>query len=164
VEELGRQIGKEYKGKPLVVLGVLNGAFIFASDLVRYISQDIPDVKVDFVRASSYGKASESAGAVQVAGMSTLSKWSDFHVMLVEDIIDSGHTLDRLACELRDAGAASVKVCALLDKKGRRRVELFPDYVGFDCPNEFVVGYGLDFNERFRCLPYVAALKESAYS
>eukprot|EP00878_Enallax_costatus_P030922 GHUV01033735.1.p1 GENE.GHUV01033735.1~~GHUV01033735.1.p1 ORF type:complete len:187 (+),score=38.86 GHUV01033735.1:295-855(+) len=135
-----------------------------SADLAREISKEIPDVKVDFLRASSYGSASESGGNVVVKGTSSLSKWDDYHILLVEDIIDSGHTLNRLSQLLKQAGADSVKVVALLDKKGRRRVDFFPDYVGWECPNEFVVGYGLDFNERFRCLPYVAALKEEAYA
>eukprot|EP00878_Enallax_costatus_P003975 GHUV01004197.1.p1 GENE.GHUV01004197.1~~GHUV01004197.1.p1 ORF type:complete len:237 (+),score=40.79 GHUV01004197.1:238-948(+) len=164
VAELAREICRTHKGKKVAIIGVLNGAFIFTSDLAREISKEIPDVKVDFLRASSYGSASESGGNVVVKGTSSLSKWDDYHILLVEDIIDSGHTLNRLSQLLKQAGADSVKVVALLDKKGRRRVDFFPDYVGWECPNEFVVGYGLDFNERFRCLPYVAALKEEAYA
>jgi len=164
VAELAAQICKDFKGKPLAIIGVLNGAFIFTSDLAREVSKEIPDVKVDFMKASSYGAASESSGAVTVKEVSDLSKWDHYNILLVEDIIDSGHTLARLSAVLKDAGADSVKVVALLDKKGRRRVEFFPDYCGWECPNEFVVGYGLDFNERFRCLPYVAALKEEAYA
>lgn len=294
------QICKDYQGKPLAIIGVLNGAFVFTSgearwsqprpsergscctaaarsqqtgaaalppaaasqssvlrhtamlsrpaspsltlshslspshthllslslshtpapsDLVREISKEIPDVKVDFMRASSYGAASSSTGAVAIKSKSALSKWNEHHILLVEDIIDSGHTLARLGGLLQEAGAPSVRVVALLDKKGRRRVECFPDYVGWEvrvceqesqggaqereperarcaqparlaltlccarllpaactlpitprhpntaqCPNEFVVGYGLDYNECFRCLPYVAALKEEAYA
>ncbi|KAF8056839.1 hpt [Scenedesmus sp. PABB004] len=166
VAELGAAIAADHAGvENVAIIGVLNGAFIFTSDLARCVSAYLPDVKVDFLRASSYGAASESSGAVSVKGAgSALAKWAGYHIVLVEDIIDTGHTLARLSALLADAGAPSVKVVALLDKKGRRRVECFPDYVGWDCPNEFVVGYGLDFNERFRCLPYVAALKEEAYS
>ncbi|WIA41327.1 hypothetical protein OEZ86_004924 [Tetradesmus obliquus] len=164
VAELGQQICKDYKGKKLAIIGVLNGAFIFTADLAREISKELPDVQVDFLRASSYGTASESSGQVAVQTTSDLGRWEEFHILLVEDIIDSGHTLARLGKVLSAAGAQSVKVVALLDKKGRRRVEFFPDYCGWECPNEFVVGYGLDFDERFRCLPYVAALKEEAYA
>ncbi|KAF6255799.1 hypoxanthine phosphoribosyltransferase [Scenedesmus sp. NREL 46B-D3] len=134
------------------------------SDLAREISRDLPDVKVDFLRASSYGAASESSGNVQVQTTSNLGRWEEYHILLVEDIVDSGHTLSRLGKLLSAAGAQSVGVVALLDKKGRRRVECFPDYCGWECPNEFVVGYGLDYNESYRCLPYVAALKEEAYA
>lgn len=164
VAELGQQICRDYKGKKLAIIGVLNGAFIFTADLAREISKELPDVKVDFLRASSYGTASESSGQVQVKTTSDLGRWEEYHILLVEDIIDSGHTLNRLGKLLSAAGAQSVSVVALLDKKGRRRVEFFPDYCGWECPNEFVVGYGLDFDERFRCLPYVAALREEAYA
>eukprot|EP00879_Flechtneria_rotunda_P007202 GHRR01007557.1.p1 GENE.GHRR01007557.1~~GHRR01007557.1.p1 ORF type:complete len:248 (+),score=57.76 GHRR01007557.1:271-1014(+) len=164
VAELSKHICSDYRGHKVAIIGVLNGAFIFTSDLAREISKEIPDVKVDFLRASSYGASAESTGAVQVQTTSDLEQWSGYHILLVEDIIDSGHTLARLGRLLQGAGARSVKVAALLDKKGRRRVECFPDYVGWECPNEFVVGYGLDFNERYRCLPYVAALKEEAYT
>lgn len=151
-------------GGRLALIGVLNGAFILTSDLARQVSASVPDVKVDFLRASSYGAASESSGAVKVQGGGALDRWSDHHIVLVEDIIDSGHTLLRLSKLLSDAGAPSVKVLALLDKRGRRRVDCVPDYVGWECPDEFVVGYGLDFNERYRCLPYLAALREEAYA
>ncbi|KIZ01295.1 Hypoxanthine-guanine phosphoribosyltransferase [Monoraphidium neglectum] len=162
-----RDICRDYQGKDLIVVGVLKGAFIFMSDLTRAIAEEgMPSVRIDFIRASSYGSSSVSNGAVGVdmCGSSSDSRWAGRHVLLVEDIIDSGNTLCRLAGAVASCGADSVKVVALLDKKGRRQVEFEADYVGFDIPDKFIVGYGLDFDETYRCLPYVAVLRPEAYA
>jgi hypoxanthine phosphoribosyltransferase len=172
VARMGREISRDFEasGGELVVCGVLTGAFIFTADLARAI---VPQrgLRVDFLRASSYGAAAESSGTVKVSGMGgdrDEARWRGKRVVLVEDIIDSGRTLRRLADELARLGAREVKVAALLDKQARRQADLRamkPDYVGFsDCPDEFVVGYGLDYNEMFRTLPYIAALREEVYT
>lgn len=166
VRELARDICRDYAGKDLIVVGVLKGAFIFMSDLTRAIAEEgIPSVRIDFVKASSYGSSSVSAGsvAVDLCG-SGPTRWSGRHVLLVEDIIDSGNTLRRLAADVAGCGAASVRVVALLDKKGRRQVDFEADYTGFAIDDRFIVGYGLDYAETYRCLPYVAVLRPEAYS
>lgn len=167
-------IVRDYQGRDLVVVGVLKGAFIFTSDLARAVaSRGLPGVKVDFVRAASYGAGSTSSGSVAVdmcsadgggdASSSSSSRWQGMDVLLVEDIVDTGRTLQRLASAVASCGASSVRVAALLDKRARRAVEFEADYVGWAIPDRFIVGYGLDFDEAFRCLPYVASLKPSAY-
>lgn len=130
-------------------------------------------MRVDFVRASSYGSGSSSSGAVAVDMCGAVpdsnngapqQRWAGRDVLLVEDIVDSGRTLQRLAADVAACGAASVRVAALLDKRARRAVSFEADYVGWAIPDRFIVGYGLDFDERFRCLPYVAALRPEAYA
>ena len=160
VKELGKKISEDYKGKDLLLVGILKGAVIFMSDLVRSI--DIP-VKLDFMAVSSYGKTAISTGEVRII------KDLDFSVenkdiLIIEDIIDTGYTLAYLTDNLRKRGANSVKVCTLLNKPERRKVDVPVDYLGFDIPDEFVVGYGLDYAEMGRNLPFVAALKEEVYS
>lgn len=182
VRRMGREISRDFGlldgpgaggEKELVVCGVLTGAFVFAADLARAIAPT-RGLRVDFLRASSYGSGAESSGDVRVSGTGEgdeeeeARRWRGRRVVLVEDIIDSGQTLRRLADELARLGASEVRVAALLDKRGRRKAELRhikADYVGFaDCPDEFVVGYGLDYGEAFRTLPYIAALKEEVYA
>ncbi len=160
VKELGDQITEDYKEKNLLLVGILKGAVIFMGDLARSIS--IP-VKMDFMAVSSYGRSSVSTGEVRII------KDLDFSVenkdiLIVEDIIDTGYTLSYLIDNLKKRGANSVKVCTLLDKPDRRKADVSVDYLGFAIPDEFVVGYGLDYNEMGRNLPYVAALKEEVYS
>lgn len=160
VEELGKKISEDYKDKDLILVGILKGAVIFMSDLARKI--EIP-VALDFMAVSSYGKSSTSTGEVRII------KDLDFSVenkdiLIVEDIIDTGYTLAYLTDNLKKRGARSVKVCTLLDKPERRKVDVKVDYLGFAIPDEFVVGYGLDYSEIGRNLPYVAALKEEVYS
>lgn len=158
VSELGRRISEDYRGKDLLVVGILKGAFVFLADLVRHIS--IP-VAVDFVAISSYGTSTKSSGVVRITRDLDESV-ENRHVLLVEDIVDTGWTLrlSYLAENLRDRGAASVRVCALLDKPDRRETEVQLDYVGFVIPNKFVVGYGLDFQGLYRNLPFVGVLEE----
>lgn len=159
VVELGEMITKDYIDKDLVVIGILKGAVIFMSELVKNIKLPIT---MDFMAVSSYGKSTVSTGEVRII------KDLDFSVegkelLVVEDIIDTGLTLSYLIDNLKKRGANSVKVCTLLDKPDRRTVGVEVDYLGFEIPDEFVVGYGLDYAERYRNLPYVGALKEEVY-
>ncbi|MFA5576405.1 MAG: hypoxanthine phosphoribosyltransferase [Tissierellaceae bacterium] len=159
VRELGSQISHDYEGKNLLLVGILKGAFIFMSDLARNIKMP---VSIDFMAVSSYGRTSSSTGEVRIIKDLDFSV-ENKEVLIVEDIIDTGYTLAYLTDNLRKRGANSVKVCALLDKPERRKVDVEVDYLGFAIPDEFVVGYGLDYAEIGRNLPYVAALKEEVY-
>jgi hypoxanthine phosphoribosyltransferase len=158
VRELGRQISADYAGRDLLLVGVLKGAVFFLSDLMRHI--DVP-CEVDFMAVASYGSATDSSGVVRILKDLDVAL-EDRHVLIVEDIIDSGLTLQYLLRSLGARNPASIEVCALLTKPERRKVELEPRYVGFEIPNRFVVGYGLDHGERYRNLPYVAVLEEPA--
>lgn len=160
VKELGKEITKDYEGKELLVVGILKGAVIFMAELCKNI--DLP-IMIDFMAVSSYGNSSISTGEVKI------NKDLDFSVegkdvLIVEDIIDTGFTLAYLTDNLRKRGANSVRIVTLLDKPDRRNVEVKVDYLGFSIPDEFIVGYGLDYSELYRNLPYVAALKEEFYS
>lgn len=159
VKELGLKITEDYQGKNLLLVGILKGAFIFMSDLARNIKMS---VGIDFMAVSSYGRTSSSTGEVRIIKDLDFSV-ENKDVLIVEDIIDTGYTLAYLTDNLRKRGANSVKVCALLDKPERRKVDVAVDYLGFAIPDEFVVGYGLDYAEIGRNLPYVAALKEEVY-
>jgi hypoxanthine phosphoribosyltransferase len=155
VEELARQISRDYAGAgELVLIGVLRGAFVFLADLSRRLT--VP-CRVDFVALSSYGHGSTSHGAVRLV-MDLRVNIAGNHVLVVEDIIDSGHTLAYLVAILEARHPASVKTCVLTRKAGRLETEVALDYVGFDIPDRWVVGYGLDYNDRFRTLPYIGAL------
>ncbi len=156
VADLGAEISRDYAGRDLLLVGVLKGAIFFLSDLMRELS--IP-CEVDFMAVASYGSATESSGVVRIIKDLDASI-ADRHVLIVEDIVDSGLTLQYLLRNLRAREPASVEVCALLTKPGRREVDLQARYVGFEIPNRFVVGYGLDHAERYRNLPYVAALQD----
>jgi len=155
VEELARILSEEYAGKDVVMVGVLKGAYIFMADLVRRLS--IP-VSCDFVRASSYGSGTTSSGAVRLT-FGPLLPVRGKDVILVEDIMDTGRTAGHIVDALLAEEPASLKICTLLNKPARREVALDVAYIGFSIPNVFVVGYGLDYNERFRHLPYIAVLK-----
>ncbi|HHV64574.1 MAG TPA: hypoxanthine phosphoribosyltransferase [Peptococcaceae bacterium] len=159
VAELGEQITKDYLGKELFVIGIFKGAVPFLADLIRQIK--IP-LKYDFMAVSSYGASTRSSGAVRILKDLDTSV-EDKHVLIVEDIVDSGLTLKYLKENLARRHPLSLKIVTLLDKPDRREVDVQPDYNGFVIPNEFVVGYGLDFNEAYRNLPYVAVLKPEAY-
>jgi hypoxanthine phosphoribosyltransferase len=156
VRELGRQISADYVGRDLLLVGVLKGAVFFLSDLMRHI--DVP-CEVDFMAVASYGSATDSSGVVRILKDLDVAL-EGRHVLIVEDIIDSGLTLQYLLRSLGARNPASIEVCALLTKPERRKVELEPRYVGFEIPNRFVVGYGLDHAERYRNLPYVAVLED----
>ena len=157
VRELGSQISADYEGRDLLLVGVLKGAVFFLSDLMRHIS--VP-CEVDFMAVASYGSATDSSGVVRIL-KDLDAAIEQRHVLIVEDIIDSGLTLQYLLRNLGARDPASIEVCALLTKPERRKVELEPRYVGFEIPNRFVVGYGLDHGERYRNLPYVAVLNEA---
>jgi hypoxanthine phosphoribosyltransferase len=158
VQELADQISDDYRGKRLYMVGILKGAFIFLADLTRALS--IPHV-VDFMALSSYGKSTES-GAVRIL-MDLREPIENQHVLMVEDIVDTGHTLKYLNQVLQGRSPASLRTCALV-RKQRVQADIPLDYLGFEIPDVWVVGYGLDFADRFRTLPYVAELKKEAYS
>jgi hypoxanthine phosphoribosyltransferase len=154
VRELGAEISRDYEGREPLLIGVLKGAVFFLSDLMR--SLDV-SCEVDFMAVASYGSATESSGVVRILkDLDAAIEGRD--VLIVEDIVDSGLTLQYLLRNLGARGPSTLEVCALLTKPERRRVELSPRYVGFEIPDRFVVGYGLDYAERYRNLPYVAVL------
>ena len=158
VVELAAQVSADYEGKDLVLVGVLKGAVFFLADLARSLT--IP-CSIDFMAVTSYGSATDSSGVVRI--LKDLDHPIEGrHVLIVEDIIDSGLTLSYLLKNLRNRKPASIEVCALLTKPERRRINLDCRYIGFEIPNVFVVGYGLDFAERFRTLDHVAGLRDEA--
>ena len=157
--EMGERITRDYDGQSLLLIGVLKGAFVVMADLARYIRLPI---EFDFMAVSSYGAATKTSGVVRI--LKDLDHdLEGRHVLIVEDIVDSGLTLNYLLKNLRARRPASLEVAALLHKSGLKKVDVAMRYVGFEIPPEFVVGYGLDFGERYRNLPYVATLKPSAY-
>jgi hypoxanthine phosphoribosyltransferase len=156
VRELGQEISRDYVGKELFLVGVLKGAVFFLSDLMRSI--DVP-CEVDFMAVASYGSSTDSSGVVRIL-KDLDATIEDKDVLIVEDIIDSGLTLSYLLRTLRAREPRSLEVCALLTKPERREVDLPIRYTGFEIPNKFVIGYGLDHAERYRNLPYVAVLQE----
>ena len=154
VSELGADITRDYDGQDLLLICVLKGAVFFLSDLMRRI--DLP-CEVDFMAVASYGDATESSGVVRIL-KDLDAPIEGRHVLIVEDIVDSGLTLEYLLRNLQGRGPASLEVCALLTKPSRRKTQIQAKYVGFEIPNRFVIGYGLDHAERYRNLPFVAAL------
>jgi hypoxanthine phosphoribosyltransferase len=160
LRELGDQITKDYEGRDVLLVAVLKGAFMVMADLARHIH--LP-VDFDFMAVASYGAATQTSGVVRI--LKDLDRDIEGrHVLLVEDIVDSGLTLNYLLKNLRGRRPATLEVCALLQKKGIQRVALDLRYVGFEIPPDFVVGYGLDYAEKFRNLPYIATLKPEAYT
>lgn len=160
IKELGAQIAEDYKGKDLLLICVLKGAVVFVSDLMKRI--DIP-LEIDFMAVSSYGSDTKSSGVVRI--LKDLNKGIEGrNLLIVEDIIDSGLTLSYLIENLKARGPESVEICTILDKPDRRKANINIKYTGFQVPDEFVVGYGLDYAEKYRNLPYVAILKEEVYS
>ncbi len=158
--ELGREISKLYAGQDLLLISVLKGSIMFMADLCRAI--EIPH-EIDFMATSSYGAGMESTGVVRI--LKDLNKpITGRNIVIVEDIIDSGHTLSYLLGLLRQRQPASIRIVSLLDKPDRREVDIVVDWVGFSIPNEFVVGYGLDFDEVYRNLGYIGVLKPAVYS
>src|SRR6476660_2058519 len=154
IRELGAEVSSDYAGKELLLVGVLKGAVFFMADLMRSIT--VP-CEIDFMAISSYGASTDSSGVVRILKDLDINI-EDRHVLVVEDIIDSGLTLSYLVRNLQSRGPASLEVCALLTKPERREIEVPVKYVGFEIPNKFVIGYGLDFAERYRNLPYVGVL------
>jgi hypoxanthine phosphoribosyltransferase len=159
-EELGRQITEDYEGKDLLLICVLKGGLMFLADLMREIH--LP-VEIDFMAVSSYGDATESSGVVRIL-MDLDQNVQGRHVLIVEDIIDTGRTLKYIIDNLRTRGPASIKVCTLLNKPSRRVLDIPLDYVGFTIPDRFVVGYGLDYGQIYRNLPFIGVLKPELYS
>ncbi len=159
VSLLGKEIGNDYADKNLVCISILKGAFVFLSDLIRSIPYSVP---IDFMVCSSYGAGTTSTGKLNII-MDIREDIRGKDVLIIEDILDTGITLANVTEMLKSRGAASVKICTLLDKPARHKTDIKPDYVGFTIEDEFVIGYGLDFAEDYRNLPYVAVLKRSAY-
>ena len=160
IKELGQKITNDYQGKSPVMVGILKGAVIFFADLIREI--DLP-LKTDFMSISSYGSATKSSGVVRI--LKDLDR--DIlgqDVLIVEDIVDSGLTLSYLKKALEDRGASSIRIVTLLDKPARRKVDLTADYFCFTIPDEFVVGYGLDYDEKYRNLPDIGVLHPRIYT
>jgi len=159
VAELGAQLTADYAGRDPVLVSVLKGALVFLADLMR--SMDLPN-SIDLMEVSSYGAATESSGQVRI--LKDLSQPIEGRdVIIVEDIIDTGLTLNYLLGYLADRQPASIRICCLLDKPARRLADIPIDYVGFTIPDRFVIGYGLDYDERYRNLPYIGVLKPSVY-
>ena len=159
ISELAKEVTEEYRGKDLLLVGVLKGAFVFMSDLARQI--DLP-IEFDFMAVSSYGTATKSSGVVRI--LKDLDyEITDRHVLLVEDIIDSGLTISYLLRYLEARRPKSLEICSLFWKKGEQAVPLDVKFPGFEIPPVFVVGYGLDYAERYRNLPYIGVLRQGAY-
>ncbi|MGE5405940.1 MAG: hypoxanthine phosphoribosyltransferase [Candidatus Saccharibacteria bacterium] len=160
VAEMAAEISRDYNGQKLLVVGILKGAFIFMSDLIR--AMDI-DVQVDFMDVSSYGTSTESSGEVRI--MKDLEEPIEGrNVLVVEDIIDTGLTINYILEILHKRRPRTLRVCSFLDKPARRKVGVIPDYCGFQIPDHFIVGYGLDYAEEYRALPHVCILKPEIYS
>ncbi len=160
VAEMGREIARDYAGKDLLLVGILKGSTIFMADLAREI--DIP-VAMDYMAVSSYGLSTTSSGVVRIL-KDLEESIGGRHVLIVEDIVDTGLTLNYLVESLRTRGPVTVKVCVLLDKFERRKVDVEVDYLGFLIPDEFAVGYGLDYRERYRNLADIWVLKPEVYT
>ncbi|MBA2356943.1 MAG: hypoxanthine phosphoribosyltransferase [Actinobacteria bacterium] len=156
IAELGQEISAEYAGRELLLVGVLKGAVFFMADLMRHLT--VP-CEVDFMAISSYGAATDSSGVVRILKDLDINI-EDRHVLIVEDIIDSGLTLSYLVRNLESRSPATLEICALLTKPERREQDVDVRWIGFEIPNRFVIGYGLDFAERYRNLPYVGVLSD----
>lgn len=159
VNSLAKQIEKDYNDKEFIMVGLLKGSVVFMADLMKKVNLDF---KIDFIVASSYGSGTESSGKVRLLKDLEISP-VDKDILIIEDIVDSGNTLNFVCNYLMTRGARSVRVCTLCDKPSRRKVPFEPDYVGAAIPDEFIVGYGLDYDELYRNLPYVGVLKRSVY-
>lgn len=160
IKELGKEISDTYRGHDLLIVCILKGAILFFSDLARHI--DIP-VSMDFMAVSSYGGGTKSSGVVRI--LKDLDRPAQgMDILIIEDIVDSGNTLSYLKRTLMSRKPASLRICSLLDKPERRESDIEVDFTGFEIPDEFVVGYGLDYAEKYRNLPYVGVLKDSVYT
>ena len=163
VKRISAEIDRDYanSGKKLLLLCILKGSVVFMGDLMKHIT--IP-VEIDFMKVSSYGRSTKTSGSVNIILDLLRSDLPDTDILIIEDIIDSGRTLSYLVNYLKLKGAHSVRTCTLLDKPERRKVDFTPDYCGLTIPDEFVVGYGLDYAEQYRALPYVGILKPWVYT
>ena len=155
-KEIAAQINKDYEGEDLILLCTLKGSVLWFADILKNITVD---TKIDFVSASSYGASKTSSGVVKIKFDPEINMYNS-HVIVVEDIVDTGNTLKYLLAKLQERGPKSVKVCTMLNKESRRTTDLHADYVGFEIDDLFVIGYGLDFDQRFRELPYISYLEE----
>ena len=155
VKELGAQISKDYEGEEVLLLGILKGCVPFIADLMREIT--IP-CSVDYMQVSSYGAATKSSGVVKI--IKDVDDITGKHVIIVEDIVDTGITLNYLKQYLANRGCESIKICTILNKPTKRKVDLIPDYVGFDVDDLFIIGYGLDLDQKYRNLPYISWIKD----
>ena len=160
VKDLGRTISRDYKNKNLLLVGILKGCFVFMADLIRAIT--IP-CAIDFMLVSSYGSGTKSSGAVKIIKDLDLPL-ENYDVLIVEDILDSGNTLNYVKDILSRRNPKSLKICTMFDKPSRRQVDIQADYVGYEIADKFIVGYGLDYDDRYRNLPYVGVLKPEIYS
>ncbi len=160
VREIGAQITRDYEGRDPLFVGVLKGSFVFMADLMRAVDLYCD---IDFMAVSSYGSGTTTTGAVKINKDLSYSV-EGRHIILIEDILDSGVTLSYLKKYIEARKPASVRICTLLDKPARRRADIHADYVGFECPDAFIVGYGLDYAERYRNLPYIGVLKSEIYA
>ncbi|MBQ7821437.1 MAG: hypoxanthine phosphoribosyltransferase [Clostridia bacterium] len=161
VKGLAAKISEDYKDKNLLMLCILKGAVVFMGDLMKNVT--IP-TQIDFMKVSSYGSGTESSGSVNIILDLHRTDLSNLDILIIEDIIDSGKTLSHLVEYLKLKGARSVKTCTMLDKPSRRVVDFSPDYCGMSIPDEFVIGYGLDYAEDYRALPYIGVLKPEVYT
>lgn len=159
-QRIANELSRDYKDKKLLLLCILKGSVVFMGDLMKKVS--IP-VQIDFMKVSSYGSGTTSKGVIDIILDIRRKDIGECDIVVVEDIIDSGKTLSYLTKYLKEKGAKSVRTCTLLDKPSRREVDFTPDYIGKEIPDEFVVGYGLDYDENYRALPYVGVLKRSVY-
>ncbi|MDD4164702.1 MAG: hypoxanthine phosphoribosyltransferase [Eubacteriales bacterium] len=159
IKEMAKQISDDYRDKNLLIIGVLKGSVVFMSDLMRAL--DI-NSKVDFMAVSSYGSGTKSSGNLNIL-MDLRRDVMGYDVLIAEDILDSGHTLSKVKELILSRKPASLRIATLLDKPSRRQVDITIDYTGFEIPDEFVVGYGLDFDEDYRNLPFIGVLKPEAY-
>jgi hypoxanthine phosphoribosyltransferase len=160
IGEIAKQITEHYAGKQVHLICILKGGAFFMCELAKRI--DLP-VSMDFMKVSSYGSGTVSTGQVKVKYDLSYETLENYDVVVIEDIIDTGHTLSNLLVHLQNRNAHSVKLCALVDKPDRRLVDVKVDYCGYTIPDEFVIGYGLDFDEKYRNLPYIGVLKEEVY-
>ena len=159
-KEIAKEIDRDYEGEELILLGTLKGSVPWFTDILKYTTID---AKIDFITASSYGSSTTSSGIVKITYEPQINMYNK-HVLVIEDIIDSGHTLSYVVDYLKRRGAAEVKICTMFDKPERRVIEIEPDYAGTVIPDEFIVGYGLDYDEKYRNLPFVGVLKPEVYN
>ncbi len=157
---VAKEISRDYAGKKLLLVGILKGAILFMADLMKKL--DIP-AQIDFMKVSSYGAGTVSSGQIKITLDLNRPDIAETDILIIEDIVDSGRTLNTLTALLRERGAKSVRTCSLLDKPSRREVDFTPDYIGKEIPDEFVIGYGLDYDEDYRTLPFIGVLKPSIY-
>jgi len=155
-KEIGQQIAEDYKGQKVILVGILRGAVMWMSDVMKNVDLDMT---IDFMAVSSYGSSKKSSGIVKI-NKDLDTNIEDQNVIIVEDIVDSGITLNYLVGYLQSRGAKSIRICSLLNKQCNRKVDLHADYIGFEVENLFIVGYGLDYDQRYRNLPYISYLED----